>query len=75
MLDLIVMGSLVAILVAWDAATLRRVRVDTLVGGATAVGLSAAALPIGATSAYVVGVLISELLGSTAPVGAYAADA
>jgi hypothetical protein len=52
MFDIIVQAVLVAAMLAWDAVTLRRLRADTVIGGAAVVGLSAAALPIGATQGW-----------------------
>lgn len=52
MLDIIVYAALVALIVLWDAVTQRRVRADTLVGGAVVVGVNAAALSIGATAGW-----------------------
>lgn len=52
MLDLIVYAVLVGLMVLWDGVTQRRVRVDTLAGGAAVVGLNAVALPFGATAAW-----------------------
>jgi uncharacterized membrane protein YozB (DUF420 family) len=51
-LDIIVFTALVALMLAWDAATQRRVRADTLIGGLLVVGVNAAAVPIGATAAW-----------------------
>ena len=51
-LDIVVYAALVGLLVVWDAVTQRQVRPDTLVGGAAVVGLNAAALPFGATAAW-----------------------
>ena len=51
-LDLIVYAALIACVVAWDLATERRLRPDTALAGAAVLGVNAAALPIGATAAW-----------------------
>ena len=52
MLDVIVYTTLVGFILVWDVAVLRHVRADTLDGGAAVIGLNAAALPFGATAAW-----------------------
>ena len=63
-LDIIVYAALVTLVLLWDVVTQRRLRADTLVGGAAVVGLNAAALPIGATTAWLA---IAHWLTSAVP--------
>jgi uncharacterized membrane protein YozB (DUF420 family) len=51
-LDIIAYAALVGLMLIWDGVTQRRVRPDTLIGGAAVVGLNAAAPLFGATAAW-----------------------
>jgi uncharacterized membrane protein YozB (DUF420 family) len=63
-LDIIVYTTLVALMLVWDMATQRRLRPDTLIGGAAVIGVNAVAIPAGATAAWLT---IAHVLMGLAP--------
>ena len=64
-LDLITYAALVGLMLLWDATTQRRLRPDTLIGGALLVSVNAVALPLGATDAWLT--LARALMGLVPP--------
>jgi hypothetical protein len=51
-IDSVVYAGFVAALASWDLSACRRIRPETLWGGAALIGLNFAALPIGQTAAW-----------------------